>query len=308
MKKSLTNILARMAKDGDIETVAEILEAVAGAEKPTVEPAEEIIAPVTAVPVVAAPVAPPTAPVAAPVVAPVVAAPAPVVAPAATEAIADPAAVIETPEGTTITVDSDTVAEILSRLDKLVELIGGLVNPEHAADVDPADVVTTEQPAVEPDVVEEIAETVEEAMEAVGAVQAAQNAEEAASVIVDPAQEGVSPEEISEMVSALMGEEEQEEDPAGDCNSGRTSGDALRTALKPFRGKLSQMSPKRRRKVCADLAAIMQRKNNAANDAASIYAAIRQAVQPQKAPDPRELGRKIMAARNVNYRNKKDLI
>ncbi len=66
MKKSLTNILARMAKDGDIETVAEILEAVAGAENPTDEPADEVIVPVTAVPVAAAPVATPAAPVAAP--------------------------------------------------------------------------------------------------------------------------------------------------------------------------------------------------------------------------------------------------
>ncbi len=191
------------------------------------------------------------------------------------------------------------MAEIISRLDKLVELIGGLVKPEPVADEDPTDVVTTEQPVVEPDVVEEIVETVEEALEAVGAVQATQNAEE---------KEGVSPAEISEMVSALMGEGEQEEDPAVDCNRGRTSCDALGIALKSFRKDLSQMSPRDRRKVLADLTAFIQRKNYTANDAASIYAAIWRAVQPPKAPDPRELGRKILSTRNVNYRNKKDLI
>ncbi len=279
MKKSLTSILARMAKDGDIETVAEILEAMSGAENPTADPAT----PAAATPVAAEPVA---------------AAPAPTIAvPAAAEAIADPAAVIETPEGTTITMDSDTVAEIIARLDRLVELIGSIVEP--AADEDPvAEEHPTADPAVEPDIVEEIVETVEETLEAVSTIPDDENAKE---------EEGVNPTEISEMVSAIIGEEEQEEDPAGDCNRGRTSCDELRVALKPHRHKLARMSPRKRRRVCADLTALMQYQNNGANNA-GIYAAIRQAAKGQKEADPRELGRKIQAARNVNYRNKKNLI
>ncbi len=301
MKKSLTNILARMAKDGDIETVAEILEAVAGAENPTAEPAEENIVP------------------------------------AAAEAIADPAAVIETPEGTTITVDSDTVAEILSRLDKLVELIGGLVKP--AADEDPAagDPAAAEpiaEPAVEPDVIEEIVEGVEEALEAINAVEAVQAAGETeaagtdemeiTSVSMDPSQEGVSPEEISELVAAVRNPEGAAEpdpalsvlsvalDPAGDSRPGRSVGDTLRTNLMHLRGELTRMSPKERRKLCADLAARTYRKSLSTGGVSygDIWRAARdsRAARSKEAPDPRELGRRIQAERNVNYRNQKNLI
>ena len=112
MKKSLSKILARMAKDGDIETVAEIIEEMIepeGAEVPaeTDEDVTETTAPV----------------------------------------IEDPAAVVETPEGATIVVDESTLADIVSRLDRLIELL----TPGPASDENP---------------MEEIAEVVEEAIEA----------------------------------------------------------------------------------------------------------------------------------------------
>ena len=112
MKKSLSKILARMAKDGDIETVAEIIEEMIepeGAEVPaeTDEDVTETTAPV----------------------------------------IEDPAAVVETPEGATIVVDESTLADIVSRLDRLIELL-------------------TPGPVYDDDPVEEIAEAVEEAIEA----------------------------------------------------------------------------------------------------------------------------------------------
>ena len=84
MKKSLSKVLARMAKDGDIETVAEIIEEMIepeGSPEPEAEPEE-------------------TAP-----------------------AIEEPAAVIETPEGTTVAVDETTLAEVVSRLDQIIALL-----------------------------------------------------------------------------------------------------------------------------------------------------------------------------------------
>ena len=100
MKKSLSKILARMAKDGDIETVAEIIEEMIepeGAEVPaeTDEDVTETTAPV----------------------------------------IEDPAAVVETPEGATIVVDESTLADIVSRLDRLIELL----TPGPASDENPFD-------------------------------------------------------------------------------------------------------------------------------------------------------------------------
>ena len=47
MKKSLTKLLARMAKDGDVETVAEFIEEMIGEEAET--PAEEVAEVVEAV-------------------------------------------------------------------------------------------------------------------------------------------------------------------------------------------------------------------------------------------------------------------
>ena len=87
MKKSLSKILARMAKDGDIETVAEIIEEMIEPEAAaTEEVAEEV-------------------------------------AEAAAEVAEDPAAVVETPEGATIVVDEATLGDILSPLDQIISLL-----------------------------------------------------------------------------------------------------------------------------------------------------------------------------------------
>ena len=78
MKKSLSKILARMAKDGDIETVAEIIEEMIEPEAAET-PAEAVAGEV---------------------------------AEAAAEVAEDPAAVVETPEGTTIVVDEARLPEV----------------------------------------------------------------------------------------------------------------------------------------------------------------------------------------------------
>ena len=101
MKKSLSKILARMAKDGDIETVAEIIEEmiepVAPAEEVAEEAAEEV-------------------------------------AEAVAEVAEEPAAVVETPEGATVVVDEATLGEVISRLDQIITLL-----TPAASDEDPAE-------------------------------------------------------------------------------------------------------------------------------------------------------------------------
>ena len=101
MKKSLSKILARMAKDGDIETVAEIIEEMIEPEAPAEAVAEEA---------------------------------AEEVAEAVAEVAEEPAAVVETPEGATIVVDEDTLGEVISRLDQIITLL-----TPAAADEDPAE-------------------------------------------------------------------------------------------------------------------------------------------------------------------------
>ena len=101
MKKSLSKILARMAKDGDIETVAEIIEEMIEPEAPVEAAVEEAVKEV---------------------------------AEAVAEVAEEPAAVVETPEGATIVVDEDTLGEVISRLDQIITLL-----TPAAADEDPAE-------------------------------------------------------------------------------------------------------------------------------------------------------------------------
>ena len=101
MKKSLSKILARMAKDGDIETVAEIIEEMIEPEAPAEAVAEEA---------------------------------AEEVAEAVAEVAEEPAAVVETPEGATIVVDEASLADVISRLDQIITLL-----TPAAADEDPAE-------------------------------------------------------------------------------------------------------------------------------------------------------------------------
>lgn len=234
MKKSLAKILARMAKDGDVEEVAEII--------------EEIMEPETATPAetVAEAVAEAVAPVA-----------------AATEAVADPSAVIETPEGATVTVDEATLEELNSKLDQILALLK------------PA--TTDEDP-----IVEEVAEAIEEVLEV------AEEPEAPAGTMA----EETTVEEIAELVEGIVdpvvdecGEEEGEV---------LTSGDALRTALKAVHPQLKKMSKKQRQKACADIAARLRKSRKTSGKDA--YAAL--ASMKRKTADPKDLGRRIMESRN----------
>ena len=281
MKKSLSRILARMAKDGDIETVAEILEEM-------IEP-EAVETPVEALAETVAEIAP--------------AAAAPVVE--AVAAAAEPEAVIETPEAT-IVVDESTLADIVSRLDRLIELL----TPAPAADDDPADPVA--------DPVEEIAEAVEEAIEAAAAAE-----EEAILPDEDlPESLGIDPEEVAEIVGEILDPVAAEAvsevldptDPLVDeCDpeenrEALSAGDALRTALRAVRPALVKMPKKQRARVCADIAARLHRpaarRGADAGAGTGAYNALAALKRKPARGNPADLGKRIMASRNVNCHKK----
>lgn len=233
MKKSLSKILARMAKDGDIETVAEIIEEMIEPEVAAEETAEAVA-----------------------------------------EVAEDPAAVVETPEGTTVVVDEVTLADIISRLDQIINLL----TPAPAADEDPA---------------EEIAEAVEEVVEAAEEEAGAAEPETVAEV-AEILEEILKPETGEEPAETPSAEEDECGDPQPEVIS---TGDALRAALKAVRPALAKMPKKQRQRVCADIAAQLNRKTTGK----SVYSAINDAArrQPEAGPD---LGKKIMASRNPNYK------
>jgi len=254
MKKSLSKILARMAKDGDIETVAEIIEEMIepeGAETPAEAVAEvvEEIAPVAA-------------------------------------AAAEPEAVIETPEAT-IVVDESTLADIVSRLDQIISLL----TPAPAADDDP---------------VEEIAEAVEEALEAVAV------AEEETVLPDEDLAEGLAPEEVAEIVGEILEPVAAEAvseilDPLEDeCDPEEqevlSTGDALRTALSAVRPALVKMPKKQRARVCADIAARLRKSSGRRAADTGAYAAMAAMKRKPARGNPADLGKRIMAKRNVNMR------
>ena len=259
MKKSLSKILARMAKDGDIETVAEIIEEMIESESP--ETPEEAIGEAVAETIV----------------------------PAAAE-IAE--GTEETPEAAT---DEATLADIVTRLDRIIELL----TPGPASD----EMNQTSTAGVQ-DPVEEIAEAVEEAIEAATAEEEPAGDEETGEVIdpeeiaeiVEEILEPVPAETLSEVLDPVedeCGEEEEES---------LTTGDALRVALKAVKPALMKMPRKQRMRVSKDIAARLQRQNRHHGADSGIYAAI--AGSRRKAPrkNTADLGKRIMASRNINCR------
>ena len=250
MKKSLSKILARMAKDGDIETVAEIIEEMMEPEG-TETPAEAVAEAIEEI----APVA---------------------------EAAAAAAAATETETETTN--DEATLADIVTRLDRIIELL----TPGPASDEDP---------------IEEITEAVEEAIEAAVAEEGA-TADEELSEILDPEDvaeiveeilEPVSNEALSSVLNPIEDECEEEEEEI-------STGDALRVALKAVRPALAKMPRKQRMRVCADIAARLRKPAGRRSADAGIYAAIAGGKRKAPAKNPTELGKRIMASRNVNMR------
>ena len=246
MKKSLTKLLARMAKDGDVEAVAEFIEEMIEGEPET--PAEAVAEVVEEV----------------------------------AEAATEPEVVVETPEGTEVTVDEETISGIIERLDRLIELLT------------PAPAATDEDPEELP--AEEVAEVIEEVIEAVEEAESAEalhddNAAEEVAEIV----EAILEPDVSTTLEEVVEGDEDPDDPEQTCGA-----DALRAALNAAAPRLAKMSRKQRRKAAADIAARVQKtRRKGANHGYD------RATKPRPAKDSgnayNALGKRIMAARNANY-------
>ena len=270
MKKSLTKMLARMAKDGDVEAVAEFIEEMiegepmngsatgASAAKAVAEVVEEV-------------------------------------AEAVTES--EPEVKVETPEGAEITVDEDTISGIIERLDRLIEL---LTPAPAAADDDPEEPSNAESSGL---CAEEVAEVIEEVIEAVEQAESAEGSPEA----INTESTGLCAEEVAEIVEAILEPDisttleevvegdEDPDDPKSTCGN-----DALRAALAAAAPHLAKMSRKERRKATADIAARVKKtrskRANRGYDHASNPRFGKNSGSTYNA-----LGKRIMASRNANY-------
>ena len=255
MKKSLTKLLARMAKDGDVEAVAEFIEEMIEGEPETkAEAAAEAVEEVTEA-----------------------------VAGAVAEAVSganNGSTGAIAPEGTEVTVDEDTVAGIIERLDRLIELL----TPVPAAEEDPE-----ERPA------EEVAEVIEEVIEAVEEAESAEvipedNAAEEVAEIV----EAILEPDVSTTLEEVVEGDEDPDDPEGTCGN-----DALRTALAAAAPRLAKMSRKQRRKAAADIAARVKKARGMGSNRGYDRAASAKFQKGSAAYAA--LGKRIMASRNANY-------
>ena len=265
MKKSLTKLLARMAKDGDVEAVAEFIEEMIEGEPETkAEAAAEAVEEVTEA-----------------------------VAGAVAEAVSganNGSTGAIAPEGTEVTVDEDNVAGIIERLDRLIEL---LTPAPAAADEDPEELNNTESTGL---CAEEVAEVIEEVIEAVEEAESAEvipeeNAAEEVAEIV----EAILEPDVSTTLEEVVEGDEDPDDPEQTCGT-----DALRAALNAAAPRLAKMSRKQRRKAAADIAAKVQKtRRKGANRGYD------RATKPRPAKDSSNaynaLGKRIMAARNANY-------
>ena len=282
--RTIAHVLARMARDGDAEAVAEILEEML--ETPAAEAAEEGAA--------AAPMPGPAAAPAIPAPATPASEPAPPAEPAA-PAQPSPIPEEEKPRG-----DEDPILPLLTAMAEKLDALLALLNPAPAAvpDADPEgedpnaasaasacpDAGDGETPAEAAEALPESwSEVIEEALEA---------AEETAEAAAAPETIEADPEREKEMAQAL---------PAAD---------ALRAALSVIRPALARMPRTERTRICGDIAARLRRQGGkpsreAASDAdgaSGVYAALSRLSAKRPAADPAELGRRIMAARNPNYK------
>ena len=278
MKKSLYRKLLRMARDGDpeaLEAIAEVTEALLEPDAPDVHVTvvnEEPVAPVVAAPAATAPVAAPMA-----------------VAPA----LPDPSAIVETAEGNEVVVDGDTLSEILTRLDRLIEIMtakaeSGETNPPLEALI--GSVPDCGGPGTQnqdEDVVEEMIEAIEEEMEATAAV------EEILPEIMPETTEETAEAAVEEILSSVL--EPKEEEASEDA----FSRDRLRTAMNKARPRFQQLTPAARKRAAADIAAMLKKKRKPATDSSVAQLISLGSAAPEA--DYSELGKKIMEKRNPNY-------
>ncbi|MBQ9210917.1 MAG: DUF2213 domain-containing protein [Clostridia bacterium] len=288
-KKSLwrAKLMARMAKDGDVDGLAEII----------TEMMEEPAAPAAA----ALPAADPTTaglPATDPLVAAVAAAVEENLEPAS--AAEEAPVVIETPVDQPVIVDCGP--QILEALSQIIALLSGPV-----ADCDPARTEDEETgtEAAEEATVEALAENVvEAAVEAVAESLAPE--EDPLDALVaeileadEDRAENPTEEDEEDILSHILEPEgdQDEEDPTRAAQAA----DALRASLAAFRPMLARMAPKDRQRFNTDVAARMKKLTAAsAKGKPNPYAALKTAAAHDN--DARSLGQKIMASRNANLR------
>jgi len=302
-KKSLwrAKLMARMAKDGDVEGLAELI------TETMEEPAGMAVLP-----------ADPALPAADPLVSAVASAVAENLDPAAVDeelaanAAAGAPVVVETPTDQPVVVDCGP--QILEALNRIISLLSGQTadcgTPNPAEDEDPSAVAEAVAETAAGQMAENVAAAAVEAVaETIDPDVTADEGEDPVEELVaeilepdDPDQtDPVSDEEenvVSGILEPVEGEDEEE-----DPEAAAQAADALRAALASFRPQLKRMTPKQRQRFNADVAARMKRLNarkQARNGRPNAYAALRKASAHDQSD--RDLGRKIMASRNVNLR------
>ena len=231
MKKSLSKVLARMAKDGEIDTVAEIIEEM-------IEPAAEETEPAG-------------------------------LAPDEGTEPESGAAKVEAAEAV-VAIDEEGLAGLCERLDRIIALL---------------------EPAAA-DGAEEVTEAIGEALEAAVLEADDPMAGEISAVM----------EEILDPAASVLkepGEDEEERE----LPEIMQTGDALRAALTAVRPVLARMPERTRRKMAGDIASRIRRIGAGSRRTADadVYAALASA-RRRTAPASAELGRRIMASRNSNYK------
>ena len=119
----------------------------------------------------------------------------------------------------------------------------------------------------------------------------------------DPDTAGVAPEEIAALVEeivdpALSTVLEPENDGDENCAMSRETGDALRAALQAVRPALKRMPRPDRVRACADIAARLKGMGMDSRAYAALAAA-----GSRRPASPADLGNRIMARRNPNYKD-----
>ncbi len=270
-KKNLTRVLARMAKDGDAETVAEVIGEIIG-ESLNENPAGETEEKVT------------------------------VEVPENREITIDE-------EGLAGLLQRLDRLIALLAAGKTLTAPAGDEEAESPAGGTQEALQQAVQESLQENLQETVQEAVQETMQEVVQGTLEQAAAEAglettAEQISEMAEAILGPESAGETESPYKASVTLEEGPGEDCGTDPAAAkDALRAALMTFRPVLRKMSPAERRKACADIAANLRRVRRAGDG--RVYAALASA--RGKSRDLSGLGKTIMAARNANYRNEKSI-
>ena len=152
---------------------------------------------------------------------------------------------------------------------------------------------------------EEIAETVEEAIEAI-------LAEEGSALPEEEIPGGVMPEEVAEIMEEILepaaGEvtpeesEDEDEDEEEEKQKVIAAGDANRAKLRKARKKIAKMPKKQQDRAYAEIYARLRKNGGLNGTDAGIYAALAGVRRKPGRGNPADLGKKIMAKRNINCR------